>query len=126
MLYGFGLNRFLNLACLFLLMDGTEKLGEEDYAFFDGFKIVLFGWDYHGWNEEVYYGNSPEEVVQNMSERSWIPEENGNPKEYMAGFQSRYFGERMILFHNEEAFLQLLIKEERMKIYKWEWEPEKE
>ena len=59
-----------------------------------------------------------------MSERSWDPEENGKPKEYMAGFQSRYFGERIPLFHDEESFLQLLIKDDRMKIYKWEWEPE--
>ena len=56
-----------------------------------------------------------------MSERSWDPEENGKPKEYMAGFQSRYFGERIPLFHDEESFLQLLIKDDRMKIYKWEW-----
>lgn len=104
-------------------MDGTEKLGEEDYAFFDGFKIVVFGWDRFGWDEEVYYGNTPKEVVRCMSERSWIPEENGKPKEYMAGFQSRYFGERMPLFHDEESFLQLLIKDDKMKIYKWEWEP---
>ena len=45
-------------------MDGTEKLGEEDYAFFDGFKIVVFGWDRFGWDEEVYYGNTPVEVVR--------------------------------------------------------------
>tara|TARA_B100000212_G_C27113476_1_gene421718 strand:+ start:126 stop:446 length:321 start_codon:yes stop_codon:yes gene_type:complete len=106
-------------------MDGTEKLGEEDYAFFDGFKIVVFGWDRFGWDEEVYYGNTPVEVVRCMSERSWVPGENGKPKEYMAGFQSRYFGERIPLFHDEESFLQLLIKDDRMKIYKWEWEPEK-
>ena len=53
------LNRFLKFAELYHDMDGTEKLGEEDYAFFDGFKIVVFGWDRFGWDEQVYYGNTP-------------------------------------------------------------------
>ena len=105
-------------------MDELDKLSEEDYVLFDGFKIVLFGWYGGEWNGDVSFGNTPEEVVLNMSQGSWIPEENGNPTEYMAGVQYRSFQEHTSLYHDEESFLQLLIKDGALKIYKWDWEPE--
>ena len=48
-------------------MDELDKLSEEDYVLFDGFKIVLFGWYGGEWNGDVSFGNTPEEVVLNMS-----------------------------------------------------------
>tara|TARA_B100001996_G_scaffold37521_1_gene27679 strand:- start:631 stop:954 length:324 start_codon:yes stop_codon:yes gene_type:complete len=105
-------------------MDELDKLSKEDYIFFDGFKIVVFWWHGGEWNGVANYGDSPEEVVLNMSQGSWIPEENGNPTEYMAGVQYRSFQEHTSLYHDEESFLQLLIKDGVLKIYKWDWEPE--
>ena len=74
--------------------------------------------------EECSYGDTPEEVVDNMRSRSWIQEENEDAQKYMSGVQSRILGPEIFLFHDAESFLFGLVKIDTLHIQKWEWEPE--
>ena len=71
-------------------------------------------------------GDTPEEVVDFMRQRSWIDEERNDSFAYMSGIQRRIYGPENILFYDAESFLIGLIKIEALWIEKWEWEPDYE
>ena len=87
-------------------------------------KIVV--WWKHGGEigEDFACGDTPEEVVEFMRNRSWVDREDS--QKYMSGVQSRVLGSENFLFHDEESFLFGLVKIDKLHIQKWEWEWEPE
>ena len=98
----------------------------EEHRWWEQHKIVV--WNLHPDGEptdEFGCGDTPEEVIDFLRNRSWINEEKNDSQKWMEGVHSRLpivFDETFV-FVDAESFLYGMVKIRAMKIQKWEWEP---
>ncbi|MAT86709.1 MAG: hypothetical protein CMA25_07125 [Euryarchaeota archaeon] len=105
------------------IMNHPSEFSEED-RWWTKHKIVVWWKQGDEFTMEFGCGDTPEEVVDFMRQRSWIDDERNDSFAYMSGIQRRIHGPENILFYDAESFLIGLIKIEALWIEKWEWEPD--